>query len=171
MANVRFISDLHFNHVNMAKRRGFKDVKQMNDYIISKWNEVVNKKDVTYILGDITMEKKEGYELLHKLKGIKHVVLGNHDMRQHITELLKYVNSVSGVINYKKKYILTHCPIHPNELDYRFSYNIHGHVHENTIKTYEWDYVNGCDKEVPHPKYKNVSCEVIDYTPKLIKEL
>lgn len=155
MGNVRFCSDPHFYHENMAKRRGFKDANEMNEHIIKCWNSVVNTKDVTYILGDITMEKAN-YEILNRLKGVKHVILGNHDEGQHAKILQKYVNKIAGMVNYKKDYILTHCPIHPNELNYRFSYNIHGHVHENTLDD---------------SRYINVSMEVIDYTPKRLEEL
>lgn len=144
-----FISDLHFNHTNMALRRGFSSAEEMNQHIIQKWNSVISKRDLVYILGDITMEKKAGYELLDLLKGDKHVVLGNHDRRQDVPELLKHVISVAGMINYKGT-ILTHCPVHPSELEFRFKYNIHGHVHENTLDD---------------PRYINVSCEAVDYTP------
>lgn len=154
MGNVRFISDPHFMHKAMAIKRGFKDVHEHNQCIIDNWNSVVHKKDVTYLLGDITMEK-DHYWILEQLKGIKKVILGNHDKRQHVPALLKYVNSVAGMERYKGGIILTHCPIHESEIG-RFSYNIHGHIHENVID----------DK-----RYINVSAEAIDYTPKLLKEL
>jgi calcineurin-like phosphoesterase family protein len=171
MAQVRFISDLHFNHINMAHTRGFETANLMNEHIIEKWNSVVNKKDITYILGDITMERKDGYELLDLLNGLKYVILGNHDRRQDIPALMEYVHSVAGMIDYKKYAILSHAPIHPNELDYRFHVNIHGHVHENTIMEKYWCNLDEVDKERPHPNYINVSAEVIDYTPKLLIEL
>lgn len=155
MSQVRFISDLHFGHTNMAIKRGFEFVADHDNYIVNQWNKVVNKKDTTYILGDITMEKAN-YEILDKLNGIKHIVLGNHDEGQHTKILQQYVNKIAGMVNYKKEFILTHCPIHPRELEYRFKYNIHGHVHENSLE----------DK-----RYINVSCEVVDYTPKLLIEL
>jgi calcineurin-like phosphoesterase family protein len=128
----------------------------MNEHIIKRWNEVVNKKDVTYLLGDVSMESKNFYYLLDRLNGVINVILGNHDRRQDIPELLKYVNSVAGMIDFKGDYILTHCPVHPSQLEFRYSYNIHGHVHENSLED---------------PRYINVSCEVVDYTPKLITEL
>lgn len=159
MSVVRFISDLHFHHKNMAIKRGFSCEEEMNEFIVSQWNKVVSKKDVTWILGDITMEKSN-YEILNRLNGIKKVILGNHDEPQHIPELLKYVNSVCGMFKYKHKELgqvfLTHCPIHPSELDYRVTYNIHGHVHENSLDD---------------AKYINVSCEAVDYQPKLLTEL
>lgn len=159
MSVVRYISDPHFGHRNMAIRRGFKDENEMNEYIISQWNKTVGKKDVTYLLGDLTMEKSN-YEILNRLNGIKKVILGNHDEPQHVPELLKYVNNVASMRYLKDKQfgniIFTHAPIHPCELEYRYTINIHGHVHENTL---------------PDKRYINVSAEVINYTPKLLSEL
>jgi calcineurin-like phosphoesterase family protein len=145
-----FISDLHLGHENMAIKRGFSCADEMNEHIIKCWNSVISKRDLVYILGDVTMEKVRDYPILLQLKGEKTVVLGNHDEPQHARELLKYVNKVAGMIDYKGNSILTHCPIHPSQLDYRYSYNIHGHVHENSLDD---------------PRYINVSCEVVDYTP------
>lgn len=122
-----FISDLHLGHRNMAIRRGFQDEFQMNEHIVSCWNKVVKKKDLVIVIGDVTMEKTAYYPILDRLNGLKTVVLGNHDEPNHVKELLKYVNKVAGMIDYKKQFILTHCPIHPSQLDYRYSYNIHGH--------------------------------------------
>lgn len=160
MSVIRYISDPHFGHRNMAIKRGFKDEIEMGEHIVKMWNSVVAKKDVTYILGDITMEKASQYFWLDRLNGIKKVILGNHDEPQHVPELLKYVNNVAAMRYYKNKefgnIIFTHAPIHPCELEYRFEINIHGHVHENTLE----------DK-----RYINVSAEVIDYTPKLLSEL
>jgi calcineurin-like phosphoesterase family protein len=152
---VKFISDLHLGHKSMAIKRGFKDVFEHDEYIIKQWNKVTHKRDVTYILGDITMENSKSYYRLDSLNGRKYVVLGNHDRRQDIEELLKYVDGIAGMIKYKEGCILTHCPIHPCEMD-RFSYNIHGHVHENTLE----------DK-----RYINVSAEVVDYTPQTLEQL
>lgn len=146
--SVFVISDLHLSHKNMAIKRGFKDEIEHDNFIIEQWNKVVSKKDTVWILGDITMEKSTPYPLLNKLNGYKKVVLGNHDQPQHIPELLKYVNSVCGMLKYKG-FILTHCPIHPNEIG-RFRKNIHGHVHENSL----------IDE-----RYINVSCEVVNFSP------
>jgi calcineurin-like phosphoesterase family protein len=158
MSVLRFISDLHFGHENLAKARGFENADQMSAHIIERWNSTVKKRDITYILGDITMEKSSYYPLLNELLGIKKVLLGNHDMPQHVPELLKYVNKVSGMYKFKSEFgsiWLTHCPVHPKEMR-GCKYNIHGHVHGNSL---------------PSKKYINVCCEVVDYTPKLLTEL
>ena len=163
MSVVRFIADLHLGHVNMAMRRGFASVEEHDEHIIASWNSVVAKRDVTYILGDVTMEKKASYALLDQLNGVKHVVLGNHDRRQDVPHLLQHVESVAGMIQYKG-FILTHCPIHPMELEYRFPRNIHGHIHDNQVTLDHW--TNG-----PDPRYICVSCERVDYKPKSLDEL
>lgn len=170
MGRVFFMSDPHLGHESMAKMRGFSSADKMFQHLKAKWNSVVHKKDVVKLLGDITMEKKRFYPLLDELNGMKHVVLGNHDRPQDVPELLKHVQHVSGTVNYKRNYVLTHCPIHEKEL-YRFSYNIHGHVHENTIKVKEWCPIEGADVYKSHPRYINVSAEVLDYTPRTLEEL
>ncbi len=151
---IWMISDPHFGHEGMAKHRGFENAEQQDALIIKNWNLTVDKGDVVWILGDITMETKKHYHLLSKLKGIKNVVLGNHDRRQDVPELLKYVNSVCAMTTLKR-FVLTHYPIHQSEIKFQGK-NIHGHVHENTLDD---------------PNYINVSAEVIDYTPVLLESL
>lgn len=147
MSKIYLFSDPHFGHEKMAKRRGFSSAEEQDELIVKNWNKVLTKRDVCYILGDITMEKAN-YEILNRLNGIKKVVLGNHDKPQHVKKLLEYVNCVCGL--YKlDNYILSHAPIHESEMP-RFLKNIHGHVHENTI---------------PDERYINVCAEAINYTP------
>jgi calcineurin-like phosphoesterase family protein len=169
MSIVRFIADLHLSHENMAKRRGFSTIEEHDEYIIAKWNSVVNKRDVTYILGDVTMEKSSPYPLLDRLNGIKHIVLGNHDRRQDVPHLLQHVESVGAMIQYKG-IILTHCPIHPMELEYRFNKNIHGHIHDKVVTKdiYEFGYKTDT---IPDERYFCVSCERVDYLPKSLEDL
>jgi calcineurin-like phosphoesterase family protein len=164
MSIVRFIADLHLSHANMATRRGFATVEEHDEHIIAQWNSVVDKRDVTYILGDVTMEKKSPYALLDRLNGLKHVVLGNHDRRQDVPHLLQHVESVGAMIQYKG-IILTHCPIHPMELEYRFNKNIHGHIHDKQVML-----LDSCFED-PDPRYICVSCERVDYKPKSLEEL
>lgn len=159
---TRFCSDPHFYHLNMAIHRGFKDDHEMNEHIINEWNKIIKPKDITYILGDITMEKNK-YEILYRLNGNKKIILGNHDKPQHTKYLYAYVNSISGMqkISYttadlkKYKVWLTHCPMHESELIGN-EINIHGHVH---------------DKSLQDKRYINVSMEAINYQPKTLNEL
>jgi calcineurin-like phosphoesterase family protein len=169
MSIVRFIADLHLSHANMATRRGFSTIEEHDEHIIAKWNSVVTKRDVTYILGDVTMEKSAPYPLLDRLNGIKHIVLGNHDRRQDTKKLLEYAESVAGMIQYKG-IMLTHCPIHPAELEYRIPYNIHGHIHDKVVMKDVYEYGYKLDP-VPDERYICVSCERVDYLPKSLEDL
>jgi len=138
----------------MAIKRGFSSIAEHDAHIIKMWNSVVTKRDVVYILGDITMSKAGFYPMLDALKGEKKVILGNHDKQANVKLLLNYVNSVAGMIKYRG-WFLTHCPIHTNELQHCKG-NVHGHVHEKTIDD---------------NRYINVSCEALDYTPALLDDL
>ena len=170
MAQVRFISDYHFGHEFMAKIRGFKDIHEMNEHIIKEHNSVVHKKDITYILGDITANTDKWYFLLDQMKGRKIVILGNHDEPKHVSELLKYVETVAGMIKYKGIF-LSHCPVHPQELEYRVPINIHGHLHEYNVTKQIISGTRDTKKGINDPRYVNVSCEQLNYKPKTLKEL
>lgn len=168
MSKVLFIADLHLGHLSMAKKRGFETAEEHDEHIISQWNKKVHKRDTVYILGDVTMESSKPYPLLNRMNGLKRVVLGNHDMAKDISELMKYVHSVSGMVRYKGLW-LTHCPVHERELEFRVPRNIHGHIHENKVMKLE---ENGLkDEWVPDDRYHCVSCEHVDYTPVTLEEL
>ena len=169
MSIVRFIADLHLGHENMAKHRGFTSSTEQDEYIVKQWNSVVTMRDLTYILGDITMESSKFYHTVGQLNGRKIVIGGNHDKPGHTKELLKYVESIGGMIQYKGIF-LTHCPVHPMEMKYRIKHNIHGHIHEKLV---EKDFYLFGFKVFSRldTRYHCVSCEHIDYTPKTLKEL
>ena len=172
MSQVRFQGCLHLGHEWMAKHRGFNDSFHHDDYLIKEWNKVVHKKDLTYILGDVTMESKEHYYKLDQLNGRKIVVMGNHDLHQHTKELLNYVESVAGMIDYKSC-CLTHAPIHPAEISF-YRLNIHAHIHENKLKEIEYLSRYGDLGEKVEPtlhKYKCVDAKLIDFKPKTLEEL
>ena len=173
MSIVRFIGCLHLGHENIAKHRGFVNSEEHDETLVNTWNSTVHKKDTTYILGDITMETADHYWQLDRLSGIKHVILGNHDRRQDVLELLKYVHSVSGVIDYKG-YSLTHVPIHPNEVQF-YKGNIHAHIHHvNKLEEVSVNdsYLDEGSKPTPTlRKYFNVDAKLIHFKPKTLLEL
>lgn len=86
-----YTSDLHFGHENIIKfcnrpwtkidinGNTVPDVESMDEGLINNWNIRINDDDHVYILGDFCFNKTHFIELLGKLKGFKHFVLGNHD--------------------------------------------------------------------------------------------
>lgn len=156
----------------MANHRGFNDDFYHDEHLIDTWNSIVHRKDLTYILGDITMEDTGPYPQLDRLNGRKIVVLGNHDLVKDTRTLLKYVETVAGMVDYKG-FCLTHAPIHPNEVTF-YRGNIHAHIHENMLSEV---FIPNRYKDVDSIisptlyKYYNVDAHRIKYSPKTIEEL
>lgn len=170
MSRVFFIGCLHLGHENIAiKHRGWNNSEDHDNNLISSWNKVVNKKDLVYILGDVTMETSEHYYKLGKLNGRKKVILGNHDKGKDIPELLRYVETVAGMERYKECW-LTHCPVHPQELTYRVKYNIHAHIHSQKLN--ETLLLNSQNWTTNlKSRYFNVDAHEIGYTPILFDDI
>ena len=79
---IWFTSDTHFYHGNIIKfcDRPFRDAHEMTEQLITNWNSVVQPGDEVYHLGDFAFASKgKVVELLCRLKGIKHIIAGNHD--------------------------------------------------------------------------------------------
>lgn len=173
MSVVRFIGCLHFGHAAIAKHRGFESVEEHDELLIKRWNQVVAKRDTTYIVGDVTMEKAAHYHKLNQLNGRKIIVLGNHDRHQDVNFLLQYVDGVAGAVDYKG-FIITHVPIHPNEVQF-YRGNIHAHIHH--VNKLEEVIVNDRyldEDSTPAPtlhKYFNVDAHLIGYQPRSIENL
>jgi len=174
MSQVRFIGCLHFGHESVAKWRDFENSFYHDELLISHWNRTVHKKDLTYILGDVTMEKSNDYYQLDRLNGRKIVVLGNHDLWQDVPKLLNYVDGVAGMIDYKG-FALTHAPIHISEIG-QYRGNIHAHIHHNN-KLADFDVNLKYDNIENNPvintkgRYFCVDAKLIDFKPKTIEEL
>ena len=79
---IRYISDLHFGHFNIIRfdMRPFESIEEMDRELVKRWNDVVDKDDQVYVLGDMFWKKAdEAIPILKELKGNKFLVRGNHD--------------------------------------------------------------------------------------------
>lgn len=82
-AKIFLTSDTHYGHANIIKycSRPFSTVKEMDDFMIARWNEVVSDEDTVYHLGDFALcDDWRKTQILTQLKGSKILVLGNHDL-------------------------------------------------------------------------------------------
>lgn len=150
MSKVRFIGDLHLGHKNITKfsgpeRGGITNSDDHDLWIIEQWNSVCTKNDLIWVLGDVCMDKSK-LPLLKKMKGVKHLILGNHD-EFTLETYAPYFNKIHGFLKYKGMW-LSHCPVHPDEL--RGKINIHGHCH---------------NKPINDPRYVCVSVERVQGMP------
>lgn len=156
--SVFFTSDLHFGHNNLCNGIRGMTVDESDNLIITNWNNVVHKKDIVYILGDVTMEQHKYIpKYMSQLEGEIRVVVGNHDTIRVCKELNRLGIVTIGTLEYKG-FICTHIPIIESELKF-YKGNLHGHWHI------------GCNSFSDNPKYFNVNCEFHNYTPINFEEI
>lgn len=114
----------------------------MNEVIISKWNNKVNKEDTVYILGDIAFARNlkqidEAINIIKKLNGIKILVRGNHDGKlvknESFRELFHEILDYKDINDSGRRVILMHYPLEVWAGSDRKSYHLHGHVHNNNL--------------------------------------
>lgn len=78
-----FTSDSHFFHKKVIEycNRPFRDVDEMNAYLVNAWNIVVTDDDeVVNFIGDFSFGTAEQTkEIFGQLKGRKRLIVGNHD--------------------------------------------------------------------------------------------
>ncbi len=156
MSKTYLISDLHIGHTNIHNkwRTDFCSQSDHDEMMVQYWNTVVRPKDVVKVLGDFIIGIKN-LHYLNELHGQIHWILGNHDPKitRHILEEYRNVSYVGGIMAYKGA-VLSHAPIHPQELEYRnWCLNIHGHIHHK-------------DKNNLGDAYFNVNADIMGYFPR-----
>jgi len=134
MNKTFFTSDTHFFHDNVIKfcKRPYKDAEEMNIALINNWNKTVDHEDHVWFLGDFSFGTVAQTEsVLWRLKGIKHLIVGNHD-RKGRCQKLKWDNFFVDTHDYYRlkigdnKFVLCHFPFSSWERGY---INLHGHWH------------------------------------------
>ena len=100
------ISDLHFGHENLCRNLRGMSAEENDALLIQRWNNVVNKRDKVWILGDITLDKPELIKrIIPQLHGFKEVILGNHDTPRCVKALIEcgYVMPVFSVQSFTQR--------------------------------------------------------------------
>jgi calcineurin-like phosphoesterase family protein len=134
MTETYFTSDTHFGHRNILEyekeARPFETVEEMNEQLITNWNETVNPKDIVFHLGDFAFGASN-VAIANRLHGHKRLIMGNHDC--HSFDLyVSHFQRLFGAYHWKRC-ILTHIPVHPDNLGQRFFLNVHGHLHSRRV--------------------------------------
>ena len=164
-----FTSDQHFGHFNIIRlsRRPFKTVEEMDETMVERWNAKVRSDDTVYVLGDLFFRAATVEPILKRLKGQKHLILGNHDPSwTDRVDLADYFESVQtlkeGSVDGR---LVTMC--HYPMLSYpqaRRGYMIYGHVHNNTGDDY-WPLI------MRRPRMLNAGVDVNNFEPVTFDEL
>lgn len=178
--DIWVISDTHFRHKNILTFRDsttgklvrgddFKDVDEMDEHMIERWNSVVKQGDIVYHLGDVVMGDQEWFKKnWPRLHGSKRLIVGNHDDIKFFASGGFFQKVSMWRMFPEFGLMLSHVPLHESGLlrlvdkngkypeDAETLLNIHGHIHQNPS---------------PDGPYRNVSVEAINYTPVNIEEL
>lgn len=129
-------ADLHFWHKNTLvyypEKRPFKNIEEMNESLISEWNENVSDGDTIYFLGDFSFKGFQATEeMLKRLNGKKIMIIGNHDKKlRHLYE--KYFDEVHDYLEFDyngTKLCMMHFPLACWNCAARGSVMLHGHTH------------------------------------------
>ena len=131
-----FTSDTHFNHANIIRfcNRPFKDVEQMNEVMITNWNNAISKDDTVFHLGDFCLGgAAEWTKILDRLNGKIYLIMGNHDLkniRQGFISRFEHVAMQMRIEIGKKRIYLCHYPFLCFEGSYKDDvWQLFGHVH------------------------------------------
>jgi calcineurin-like phosphoesterase family protein len=76
-----FTSDLHFGDEHLLtayEGRPFDTVGDADEAMVKRWNDVVGKRDLVWVLGDVTTDTGPS-EHIARLNGTKYLIAGNHD--------------------------------------------------------------------------------------------
>ncbi len=140
-----YIADCHFFHESLNHQmdcRGFADAKEMNEYMLKKWNEKVRWNDEVIILGDLSWgNAEETADLLQELNGRLFLIEGNHDQfgkkKGFSTSRFNWVRPYAELHDNNRKVILSHYPImcyngqyHLDKEGIPDTYMLYGHVHD-----------------------------------------
>ena len=138
-------SDLHLfhNRTFIYENRGFSSIEAMNEVIEKNWNDLIHDDDEVYVLGDLMVGGKAvsndvGMEVVRRLKGRKHIIIGNHDTIARI-QLYRQEESIVEVqyallMRYKGRSIyMSHFPTFTSDPKHedpdQWIINFFGHTH------------------------------------------
>lgn len=164
-----FTADQHFGHFNIIRlsHRPFASLEEMNESMITRWNAKVHDEDTVYILGDLFFRAATVEPILQRLKGRKHLVLGNHDhswtAKVRMSDYFESVQALKEIAMDGVPATLCHYPM----LSYpqaRRGYMIYGHIHNNTGDDY-WPLI------MRRGRMLNAGVDVNDFAPVTFDEM
>lgn len=157
-----FISDTHFGHANFLNFkdendvliRQFDSVKDMDDCMMTRWNERIKPNDRVYHLGDFGSDSQLNNKILPKLHGSKRLILGNHD--QVKGDLIAHFKKITMWRYFKEHdFVCTHVPLREDSM-WKITFNLHGHIHQQNS---------------PSIRHVNMCVEKTDYAPVHLDEV
>ena len=173
---IYYISDTHLGDQKVFEKcsRPFSNLEELENEIIRRWNAKVKDGDIVYVLGDIAEDNyTKVIEIFRELKGHKHFIVGNRDLKMlelinksNVFESIEFINLIedSGI-----KVCLCHYPIMDWMEFSRGGYHVYGHIHNKTKKN-DIAYVQIKQYFKDKPAF-NAGVDVTNYEPVTLQEL
>lgn len=167
---IYYIGDMHLGHANVIRHdsRPFSNVDEMNEALINNYNSIVTDKDDVYFVGDVIFKNYSyAIELLQRLKGKKHLVIGNHDksnmkkkeFRDCFIDCKDYYDIKDG----NDRVIISHYPMIEWDGYFRGSYHVYAHIHNNIH--------NAAKQMMQLERALNSGCMINNYIPVTLKQM
>jgi calcineurin-like phosphoesterase family protein len=165
-----FTSDTHYSHRNIIKycNRPFADSDEMNEAMIRNWNSVVGHSDIVYHVGDVAFEKDERKldNLLIRLNGEKHLIMGNHDKNFNKWQRHFRSRSQIGVVHVPpeanngvgQRIVMCHYAMRVWDQSHHGTWQLYGHSH-------------GTMPDDPNLLATDVGVDSWDFTPVSMEQL
>jgi calcineurin-like phosphoesterase family protein len=169
---VWFTSDTHYGHQRVITyaKRPFANVQEMNEALITRWNDLVKASDTVYHLGDFALcHATNAITIARRLRGFKHLIWGNHDHR--IRRDLVFAGCWASTKDLteiridRQKITLCHYAMRTWASAHHGAWQLYGHSHGNLPplpNTYTmdvgvdcWDYA-----PVPFETIRTIMCRV-----------
>ena len=174
---IYYISDLHLGDRRVFElcHRPFSSLKAMEEELIKRWNNKITKDDEIYVLGDIANGNIQIInDFFSKVKGRKHLILGNHDEEfaneYHLSNQFIDIDKIRFINDQGRTVCLCHYPIMDWMYGNEIIYHIYGHIHNKTAANNGELYGKIKDFYKNLPAY-NASADVINFEPRTLDEL
>ncbi|MCR5084594.1 MAG: metallophosphoesterase [Succinivibrionaceae bacterium] len=150
-------SDPHFSHQNIIRYCGrpYASSEEMDEGLVSRWNETVSDADEVWILGDLSLDLPPSRlrPIVSRLKGELHLVPGNHDRRlvrdpQALGDLITVERDLCTIRRHEGgrdcTLVLCHYPLMtwPGLLDPGV-YHFFGHIHNQPWQNQQFSRIYG----------------------------
>ena len=180
MSTIFFIADLHFGHKDVIAfdHRPFRDVEEMEEEMIRRWNARVSKDDHVFVIGDmfggVTMA--HAGEIVHSLNGRIHLIRGNHDPKGELFEsLFEEVTTCRQiqvrVRGEKQRVIMRHRLLPIFRGNEEGVVMLYGHTHDSIVAKAEDQYLRFMNwLGIPLSAFNVGACRM-DYEPRTLEEI
>lgn len=170
---IYYIGDMHLGHENVIKydNRPFATIEEMDATLIDNWNRVVTEEDHVYILGDFCYRSSnEVTHYLKQLKGHKHLIAGNHDLKiiedKNACAYFESIEKLGYVKDGTTDVVMCHYPIaewNGKQRTKNKVFHVYSHIHNQKDEIY--DFMKNQNGAL------NAGCMINNYTPVTLNQL